>query len=166
MYYLLKIQAFIIEGSAFILAILIAITHALEAAVPVNVARRGLSKGQIRPRTYGIPIKSSSNLTTRRGHTNTPRLSKRRKTQRLILRQQLKHTDRRPRCDTTPHVWPSECWAEDSLSLQLSVPQLPCQTVQATIRYELTVRSNDHYKRIWCLYKSRPKRQLEEGRLL
>ena len=43
-------HALIMDGKVFIPAILIAMTHALEAAVPLLVVREGLLEGQMRPR--------------------------------------------------------------------------------------------------------------------
>ena len=46
----LKMHALMMDGKVFIPAILIAMTHALEAAVPLLVVREGLLEGQMRPR--------------------------------------------------------------------------------------------------------------------
>ena len=49
-------HALMIEGKALIPETLIATTHALEAAVPVEVAILGSSEGHIRPNIYESPL--------------------------------------------------------------------------------------------------------------
>ena len=49
-HHLLKTHALIMDGKALIPAILIAMTHALDAAVPPPVVREGSFEGQMSPR--------------------------------------------------------------------------------------------------------------------
>lgn len=46
----LRTQALMMDGKVLMPAILMAMTHALDAAVPSPLVREGLLEGQIRPR--------------------------------------------------------------------------------------------------------------------
>lgn len=70
--HILRRQALIILGNAFIPAILIAITHAEPLAVSPPVTRSGLFDGQIKPRIYVYRNHNGVSGRYNRALTNTP----------------------------------------------------------------------------------------------